>query len=250
MFENFVDAEAKPRYRSLWASILIHGFAFVLILAIRLADATRFSFMPTVHAEEIEFISPPPTDRLLVAESHRARLSKVESAYSPAMNDPIHVKEHEGSSLVPVEIPADLILPSEPVDPGSFPSSKPLINNQPGVMPPPPNPVIAKPIESDKTSDNRPPKPPEVELPRLVVQVPPVYPEVARLARIQGTVLLDAVIDEAGKVTNVVVVSGHPMLVEAALECVKHWRYDPAHINGHVIPAPLKIVVRFELKFR
>jgi TonB family protein len=61
----------------------------------------------------------------------------------------------------------------------------------------------------------------------LVRKVAPVYPPLARQARIQGTVVLGIVINKDGEVRNVQLVSGHPMLAPAAIEAVKQWRYRP-----------------------
>ena len=113
-----------------------------------------------------------------------------------------------------------------------------------------PEPVIAKPIAPEEVHDTLPPKPPQVDLPKLISQVTPVYPEVARLKGVQGSVELDAIVDEHGRVTEIKIVRGQSLLNDAALECVRKWRYSPAQVNGHVVPAPLHIVVRFQLKFQ
>ena len=66
----------------------------------------------------------------------------------------------------------------------------------------------------------------------LIDRVQPEYPSIAKAAHIQGIVLLRAVISREGKIENLQVVSGHPMLVKAALEAVKQWRYRPYILNG------------------
>jgi protein TonB len=62
--------------------------------------------------------------------------------------------------------------------------------------------------------------------------VAPVYPPLARQARIQGTVILKIVINKDGDVRNVQSVSGHPMLAPAAVEAVKQWKYHPYTEEG------------------
>ncbi len=79
----------------------------------------------------------------------------------------------------------------------------------------------------------------------LVEQVSPIYPEQARAAHIQGTVVLQAVIGKDGSVQNVHVVSGHPMLVPAAMDAVKRWRYKPFYLNGQPSEAEVQINVNF-----
>jgi protein TonB len=81
----------------------------------------------------------------------------------------------------------------------------------------------------------------------LVHQVKPTYPPLARQARIQGTVVLQAVIGKDGSIQNLKVVSGHPMLAPAALEAVKQWRYKPYFLNGEPVEVDTTINVNFTL---
>ena len=81
----------------------------------------------------------------------------------------------------------------------------------------------------------------------LIHEVRPQYPPLARQARIQGTVVLQAVIDKEGKVQNLQVISGHPMLVSAAMEAVKQWRYKPYYLNGEPVEVDTQINVNFTL---
>lgn len=73
-------------------------------------------------------------------------------------------------------------------------------------------------------------------------KVDPIYPEMARTARIQGEVVLAEIIGQDGKVVSVKVISGHPLLVPAAVDAVKQWRYKPYMYNGK--PAELETQVR------
>ena len=81
----------------------------------------------------------------------------------------------------------------------------------------------------------------------LIHQVRPTYPALARQARIQGTVVLQAVIGKDGNIQNLKVVSGHPMLAPAALEAVKQWRYKPYYLNGEPVEVDTTINVNFTL---
>ena len=81
----------------------------------------------------------------------------------------------------------------------------------------------------------------------LIRQVTPVYPSLARQARIQGTVLLEAVIAKNGSIENLRVLSGHPMLSPAAIEAVKQWRYRPYSLNGEPVEVETQITVNFTL---
>ena len=81
----------------------------------------------------------------------------------------------------------------------------------------------------------------------LVHQVKPTYPPLARQARIQGTVVLQAVIGKDGSIQGLKVVSGHPMLAPAALEAVKQWKYKPYFLNGEPVEVDTTINVNFTL---
>jgi protein TonB len=84
----------------------------------------------------------------------------------------------------------------------------------------------------------------------LIRRVEPTYPPLARQARIQGTVVLVAVISKAGTIDNLRLISGHPMLVPAALDAVSQWRYRPYILNGDVIEVETQITVNFMLDGR
>lgn len=81
----------------------------------------------------------------------------------------------------------------------------------------------------------------------LESKVDPVYPPLARQARIQGTVILKVHISKAGDVEDVQLVSGHPMLAPAAIEAVKQWKYRPYLLNGQPIEVETQIQVNFTL---
>jgi TonB family protein len=81
----------------------------------------------------------------------------------------------------------------------------------------------------------------------VVTKVPPEYPEVARRARIQGTVVMHAIISKAGDIASLELVSGHPLLVPAAIEAVKQWKYRPYMLNGRAVAVDTQILVNFTL---
>jgi periplasmic protein TonB len=81
----------------------------------------------------------------------------------------------------------------------------------------------------------------------LIQKVEPQYPPLARAARVQGDVVLSAVIGTNGQITNLQLVSGHPMLVPAAIAAVKQWRYKPYLLNGQPVEVETTITVIFSL---
>jgi protein TonB len=81
----------------------------------------------------------------------------------------------------------------------------------------------------------------------LMKKVTPQYPALAKQARIQGVVVLQALIGKDGSIQNLHVVSGHPMLTNAALEAVKEWKYKPYYLNGEPVEVETTINVNFSL---
>ena len=104
--------------------------------------------------------------------------------------------------------------------------------------PPPPPPPVEKVPERIRVGGN-------VQSAKLADQPKPVYPPLARQARIQGTVRLEAVISKEGTIENLTVVSGHPLLIQAALDAVKRWRYQPTMLNG----VPVEVVTTVDVNF-
>jgi len=81
----------------------------------------------------------------------------------------------------------------------------------------------------------------------VLKKVPPDYPEMARAARIQGTVVLDATIGKDGEVENLRLISGHPILAPAAIKAVKQWKYEPYLLNGEPVEVKTPVQVDFAL---
>jgi len=82
---------------------------------------------------------------------------------------------------------------------------------------------------------------------RVTYRVMPQYPEPARQAGVQGTVLLDTFVNAEGAVTQVKLVSGPAALSQAALDAVRWWRYDPYLVNGRPVPVETTVAVNFRL---
>ena len=81
----------------------------------------------------------------------------------------------------------------------------------------------------------------------LIHRVQPDYPAPARQIRVQGQVVLRAVISREGMIDNLQVVSGHPMLVKAAVDAVRQWRYRPYVLNGEPVEVETEVTVNFIL---
>jgi protein TonB len=134
--------------------------------------------------------------------------------------------------------------PAPVIDPGAIGIShgtgdRNVLGTVPGslgsqVLPPPP-PAAHRPPVSYMMEGN------------LIHRVQPDYPALARQVRVQGRVVLRAVISREGMIENLQVVSGHPVLVQAALDAVRQWRYRPYVLNGEPVEVETEVTVNFIL---
>ncbi len=135
--------------------------------------------------------------------------------------------------------------------PGGVPGGTPggviggIIGAVPTAAPPPPPPpvkVVEKPKEVQRIRVGG-----NVQQANLIRKVTPVYPPLAKQARIQGTVRFTAIISKDGTIQNLQLISGHPLLVPAAQDAVKQWVYRPTLLNGEPVEVITQIDVNFTL---
>jgi len=86
-----------------------------------------------------------------------------------------------------------------------------------------------------------------VSLGMLLSQVEPVYPMIAKRARVQGRVTLRAIISAQGTIESLQVIDGHPVLVGAAMDAVKQWRYKPYMLSGQPVEVETTVFVNFHI---
>ncbi len=86
-----------------------------------------------------------------------------------------------------------------------------------------------------------------IKAPRQTYSVQPEYPPLARQAHVSGTVVVDAVLDEHGNVVGAHALSGHPLLIPAALRAVLQWKYEPTLLNGTPVAVEMEVTVHFKL---
>jgi periplasmic protein TonB len=110
------------------------------------------------------------------------------------------------------------------------------IGNSGNIAPPPPPPPTARPPRISHMMEGN-----------LIYRVQPIYPPLARAARIQGVVVIRAIISRNGTIENLQTMSGHPMLVGAALDAVRQWRYRPYILNGDPVEVETQVTVNFSL---
>jgi TonB family protein len=176
--------------------------------------------------------------------------------------DAVPTPAHDDTTLTKIPdatltpIPTEIEAPAENDAPGmqgftmvsAIPALEPSVFD---VHPPEPVPEPEPPASSSSAPDK-----PVVKIGGRVVQaeiirkVSPVYPEAARRAGVQGAVVLNAVVNKQGILEEIQIVSGHPLLIKAALDCVHKWRYRPGTLNENVIDMPVVIRVQFVLNYR
>jgi periplasmic protein TonB len=115
-------------------------------------------------------------------------------------------------------------------------------NQVAALPPPPPPPVEKKPVTPKRITIGG-----NVQQAKLVRQPKPNYPPLAKQARISGVVHLAAIISKDGTIQDLKVISGHPLLIPAALEAVKQWVYQPTLLNGEPVEVSTQIDVNFTL---
>ena len=105
-------------------------------------------------------------------------------------------------------------------------------------LPPPPPPQPRPPVRPGG----------QIQPPRRIVNVAPVYPSIAQAARVEGIVEIDALIGEDGRVRNAKVIKGKPLLNEAALTAVRQWVFTPTRLNGEPVAVIMTVTVVFSLQ--
>ena len=83
---------------------------------------------------------------------------------------------------------------------------------------------------------------------KLIKKIEPVYPELAKRARVSGTVILTVTVDEEGSVADIKVLKGHPLLDDSAVAAVRQWKYSPTLLNGEPVPVIATVTVIFNLR--
>jgi protein TonB len=114
-----------------------------------------------------------------------------------------------------------------------------IIGAVPNAAPPPP------PVKDEKKGPARIRVGGNVQAANLIRKITPIYPPLAKQARIQGVVRFTAIIGKDGTIQNLQLVGGHPLLVEAARQAVTQWQYKPTLLNGE----PVEVVTQIEVNF-
>jgi protein TonB len=213
-------------------SIVAHLVVLLVLVVIPLADIVLPVPVSGIDSWVRAAPAPPPPE------------------YVPRPPSSVTPSAAPANAAVPVFAPKT-IEPEAPVAPPSIPISDTAEGGLPsfGVVGSvgPPSPPPPAPPEPPKTQG-----PVRVamlpESPRKTVDVHPVYPEIARAAHVEGTVILEAVLDTGGHVTQLKVIRSVPLLDQAALDAVRQWRYSPSIYYGRPVSVLMTITVRFTLQ--
>lgn len=215
-----------------------------LSIAVHATGAVAFFIIP-LAAEE----APPPPALL-------ARAFSIIEARSVPPPPPPSTKAavRENPNAAPLRAPSAIEpeRPADPLDAGVPAGGVGLVPGVPGGIdlgglvavpavapPPPPPPAQARQVFRPGG---------EIREPKKILNVPPVYPQIALTARVQGVVIVEATISETGAIENVRVLRSHPLLERAAVEAVRQWRYTPTRLNGQPVPIIVTVTVNFMLE--
>jgi len=221
------------------------GLAFVASAGFQLACLVVLLLLPLIYTQAL----PKAIIRSLVISVVPSPLepTRAQVASAPAPKRTVHFMR-DTILRAPTRIPPTVSMLNESELPPELPAN-PFLSEFSGV-----NLVDAQP---DSTHAPAPPKP-SSELPRvklggdvqaakILSRIQPIYPVLALQAGIQGEVILHAIIGKEGRVSELEVISGHPLLARAALEAVKQWRYQPTMLNREPVEVDTTITVTFAL---
>jgi TonB family protein len=238
----------QPNRRALYASLLFHIALIGILWNGSFISTIKRTHVQVVYAADWKpVISPTGYARVKPAPTRPAVITPVEFPHEI----PAHI-----TALTDIDSPdlPDSALEEKTKSLAAL-FGENVVRPAPEVPEPAPIPDVNKETTKDEPPSIEPPPPPppvriggHLQVAQIVHQVSPVYPPLARAGRIQGVVVIDAVITESGSLKEITVRSGHPMLVSAAMECVRQWKYQPAILNGVPVESPVHIQVHFRLE--
>ena len=243
-----------PGKAALYASCAIHCCILVIMAWFSLSSVPRVHLqLTTVYAGSPEPVRDPQHLFIPVPSAPRTIVERIEpkKRISTSAETPRYVESNETSGFTMKEVPSEFLALAE-TETGSEPAVGITLSAARPIAP------LLKP-EATLPPPEPPPGEPDVKPPvviggrlepaQLIKETMPVYPPMARTARVEGVVVLEGTINVSGGVENLHVVSGHPMLIDEAIRAVKKWKYRPAVLNGQPTPSPITVTVRFVLKY-
>jgi periplasmic protein TonB len=242
IFSNsLLQVSQAQRTRRSWTALTSFGLQIVVITLLLLLPLLRTVGLPPgrILPTPLSWGTPPPA--VPPAQRHLVTTDRSNPRENVLLTPPsipqnvAHVEE--------TNVPPQVDYNDVGVNGGLAPGSRDGILNALGsassraVLPPPPAPKPnVRPFRTSSMLQGS-----------LIHSVQPAYPPLARAARIQGSVVLSAIIGKDGAIENLRALSGHPMLVTAAINAVSQWRYRPYILNNEPIEVETRITVNFTL---
>jgi protein TonB len=239
IFRESLIASGKSRRRNPWATVGALTFQLALVLAVVVIPLFHLDPLPKRETLTMLYLQPPPA---AAGNAVKFQPPKTASTYIPTstgISAPVHKTQEAPPSSVGTTggivggVPGGVV--------GGVPDGvfSEMLNSAASV------PVLAKslvptPVKRMRIASR-------VAEANLIHDVPPQYPPEAGRARIEGTVVLMAVIGKDGTVTDVRVENGLPILAQAAIDAVKQWRYKPYMIDGEPVEVDSRITINFNL---
>jgi periplasmic protein TonB len=211
-------AEYEADNRTLRNALIVAAVFHAILLAIHFPDlsadiAVDDQKQKVYVVQQVRFKQPPPKQEQLIPQKKKKRVPIPDP--TPDEPEPIRIQEEEPQIFLP---DTDLVFDIPPGPPPADPEG----------------PII---VAGDVVPPNK------VHAPQ------PVYTEMARKARITGVVIVQAIIDKDGNVTNVKVLKGLPMgLDQSAANAVKQWKFQPATLNGKPVAVYYNLTVNFQIQ--
>jgi periplasmic protein TonB len=234
--DTVVRSPSRTKLRRFLTVLSIAGHA-VVISAVVVAQLFAIGPLPTPHRP------------LAFEEARLIKLMEIEPP--PARRPQIAPSQAVSPNLAPIDMPAS-ISPETPLQHVQGPSwgdgvvivergageLDGIVNGERVLPPPPPPPTPQQPIYLHSG----------MQPPTKIVNVNPIYPQLAQAAHKEGVVILEAVIDARGNVTTVKVLRSIQLLDHAAVEAVRQWRFTPTLLNGEPVPIVMTVTVDFKLQ--
>ena len=247
------SAIAEPAVvRSAFLSVIIHGSVLLFLLSLAFSPAVQ-SLPDRLNLTRLVVSLPPPPPP--PAPPASAAAAKVPAVRTPRafskITAPAVIPNHTPAPNAIIDAPPEIALAGVPGGiPGGLPggvmggilSEIPGIQFAPAPIAAPPEVKVAPRSEPQRIQVDA-----EVQEAMLVEMVQPAYPVAAKITRMTGTVRLKAIINTEGRVAQLQIVEGPPLLAAAARTAVEKWRYRPTILNGAPVEVATNIIVHFRL---
>ncbi|MGA7794899.1 MAG: TonB family protein [Candidatus Acidiferrales bacterium] len=236
MFDDLLESTSEKKKDNKGWGFVLSGVVQALILGILILIPLIYTeALPKAMLSTLLIAPPPPPPPPPPPQPVKTIVKPVARLIQSGKLMQPHSIPHEVAVFKEAELPPDVINNAGPT--GGVFGGIPGQGMVAAVAPPPPKPAAPSRI---KQGGN-------VTAASIINQTRPLYPPLARQARIQGNVVLHAIIDKDGKVAQLEVISGHPLLVQSALDAVKQWRYKPTLLNGDPVEVDTTITVTFTM---